>query len=159
MRQLILAVLIALGLPGCVIKDERRDGIREVLPTVKEVTYTLNADGSGEVVFTFNYLLGIVDEEGIDEVRWEYAIITPQREILALEEQAMRDAQPDKTEILVHGDRTRTLTIGGGLRADQDYVLSIALFYEDELFGEKYMRLAEGETLTETVDLNDLPSF
>jgi hypothetical protein len=159
MSRAFVAVLVVLGLSGCVVKDELRDGIREVLPTVKEATYTLNADGSGEVVFTFNYLLGIVDEAGIDEVRWEYSLITPQREILALEEQSMRDAQPEKTEILVHGDRTRTLSVDGGLRAEGDYVLSIALFYEGELFGEKYTRLVEGETITEAVDLNDLPSF
>ncbi|MGK0357934.1 MAG: hypothetical protein ACI9U2_000217 [Bradymonadia bacterium] len=159
MIRILLALGLVIGLSGCVVKDELRDGIREVLPTLKETTYTLEQGGSGQVEFTFNYLLGIVDEAGIEEVRWEFSVITPQREILALEEQQMRDAQPGKTEILVHGDRARTLTIDGGLRPDGDYVLSIALFYRGELIGEKYKRLVDGETLIEEVEINDLPRF
>ena len=160
MIRLVLTLgLLLAGVSGCVVKDELRDGIREVLPTLKETTYTYDEDGSGTVDFTFNYLLGIVDEAGIDEVRWEFSVITPQREILALEEQQMRDAQPEKTEILVNGDRARTLVVPSGLRADGDYVLAIAIFYRGDLIGEKYKRLVDGETLTEEVEINDLPRF
>lgn len=158
MLRLILVLAVTLS-SGCIVKDELEDGIREVLPTLKEVTYNLNDDGSGTVRFTFNYLLGIVDETGIEEVRWEYSVITPDREVLALEEQQMRGAQLEKTQILVHGDRERELFVPGGLRSDGDYVLSVALFYRDELFGEKYKRLVDGETLTEEVELDDLPRF
>ena len=157
MKHLVLATAL---LGGCIVKDELKDGIREVLPTMKSVTFAQAADGSGRVDFTFNYLLGIVDEEGIDEVRWEYSVITPAREILAIEEQPMRKAEPEKTQVLVQGDRSRTLELPPGtLRPGGRYVLSVALFYEGELFGEKYKKLVDGETLTEEVELDDLPRF
>lgn len=159
MFRSILLALCAVGLSGCIVKDELEDGIREVLPTLKETTYSRNSDGSGSVRFTFNYLLGIVDEAGIEEVRWEYAVITPQREILAVEEQQMRGPQPEKTEILVHGDREREIFVPAGLRADGAYVLTVSLFYRGELFGEKFKRLVDGETLVEEVELDDLPRF
>ncbi|MEZ4467699.1 MAG: hypothetical protein R3F60_02545 [bacterium] len=160
LRVISLAVALLVSAGGCVVKDELEDGIREVLPTLRSTTYTRNADGSGQVDFTLNYLLGIVDEAGIEEVRWEYAVITPAREIIAVEEQEMRKAQPEKTQVLVQGDRSRSLAVPPGLlRSDGTYVLSVALFYRGELFGEKYKKLIEGETLTEEVKLDDLPRF
>ncbi|MCA9525239.1 MAG: hypothetical protein KC549_02950 [Myxococcales bacterium] len=160
LRAPLILVALLLSLGGCVVKDELEDGIREVLPTLRSTTYLRNADGSGQVDFTFNYLLGIVDDAGIDEVRWEYAVITPAREIIGAEEQEMRKAQPEKTQILVQGDRSRSLVLPpGALRANGTYVLSVALFYRGELFGEKFKKLVEGETLTEEVELDDLPRF
>lgn len=157
---LTLTTLTLTALTGCIVKDELHDGIREVLPTLKSVRLDRNADGSGQVDFTFNYLLGIVDEQGIQEVRWEYSVITPAREVLVVEEEAMRKPEPEKTQVLVQGDRTRRLEVPpGALRSDGTYVLSVALFYDGELFGEKYKKLVPGETLTETVDLDDLPKF
>lgn len=159
MKRFLLLALPAL-LAGCIVKDELHDGIREVLPTLKSVAFERSADGSGRVDFTLNYLLGIVDEAGIGEVRWEYAVITPAREVLAVEEEEMRKAQPEKTQVLVQGDRVRTLEVPPGtLRAEGTYVLSVALFYEGELFGEKYKKLVEGEVITEAVELDDLPRF
>lgn len=160
MKRLSLMCVLPALLAGCIVKDELQDGIREVLPTLKSVSFERANDGSGRVDFTFNYLLGIVDEGGVDEVRWEYSIITPAREVLVVEEQSMRKAQPEKTQVLVQGDRSRTLELPPGtLRAEGTYVLSVALFYEGEVFGEKYKKLVEGETLTEEVELDDLPRF
>ena len=159
MKRLTLMCLPAL-LTGCIVKDELHDGIREVLPTMKSVSFERSPDGSGRVDFTFNYLLGIVDDGGIDEVRWEFSVITPAREVLVVEEEPMRKAQPEKTQVLVQGDRSRSIELPPGtLRADGTYVLSVALFYGGELFGEKYKKLVEGETITEEVELDDLPRF
>lgn len=133
-----LCLLAALTVSGCVIKDELDDGIREVRPSVRAIELARFADSSGRLEFTFHYQLGIVDEAGIAEVIWTYALIDPaDRRVLAETTQRMRKPDPGKTEILVEGDRARSLDVPAGQVQDGvNYVLWITLSYRDEPLGE-----------------------
>ena len=112
-------------------------------------------DGGAVVSFTFSYLLGIVDEEGIAAVDWIYSLRVPRGGTLFTLEQPMRDAQPEKTEILVVGDRTREFEVpAGSLDAGITYVLWFELYYRGERLGEflEPLRLVPGEQVTEPFD-------
>lgn len=131
----ILALTASLA--ACVVDDEVPDGLRELRSEIREARLARRPDGSGRLEFTYRYVLGIADDGGIDEVQWLYRLVTRDERVLAQVLQRMREAEPDKTRILVQGDRTRTLVIPPGrLEPATTYVLWITLFYPDDETGE-----------------------
>lgn len=155
---------VALGVPaligGCVVEDELKGEIREVVPTMKFAQLTATPAGAGHLDFTFNYQLGIRDEAGIDGIDWWYRLMTPQEVVLATHQQEMRKPEPDEIEVLVQGDRTRKLDIPRGLEDGKTYVLWVTLYYRGEIFEELLTGVvANGPPFTDEVDLDDLPDL
>ncbi len=148
MRPLLIG-LMGLVMTGCVIKDTATEGTREMRGGLKSLVVQSTGDGGAIVSFTFGYLFGIVDAAGIAPIRWTYSLQVPRGAVLAEAEQVMREPQPDKTEILVVGDRQRELEVPTGLRADVTYVLWFHVWYGDEPIGEVLapVRLVEGEQI------------
>lgn len=156
--------LIALASPvffgGCVVQDELDDDIREVIPTMKFASLSARPNGAGQLDFTFHYALGIRDPEGVDQIDWRYRLMTREQAVLAAHAQQMRKADLDKVEVLVEGDRTRKLTVSGGLRDGETYILWVTMYYRDEIFEELLTRLvANGPPVMDDVDFSDLPSL
>lgn len=158
---LALATLTLGGVTGCLgaddfASDDIEDGFRESLYLLSYADLQANPDGSGLVDFQYRYGLGIRDDEGIEEVRWTYQLVDANERVLASVEQRMRDPQPEKTQILVEGKRTRQLEIPAGmLRSGEDYVLWFTLEYRGERLSEYLHAITEGERYEASSD--DLP--
>jgi hypothetical protein len=129
---LALALLISVA-PACVVDDEIPEGLRELRPEIGSARLVREADGSGRLDFSFRYVMAITDEAGIAEVRWIYSLVDRQQSVLGQVEQRMREPQPEKTQILVQGERSRTLPIDAGkLRPGGRYVVWITVTYPGE---------------------------
>lgn len=169
-----LVWLVALALVGCdieslIVKDEVSEAIEdgEVVAEMRGqvVAATLDAarDGSGVLVFRFVYLIGIIDPEGIDAVEWRYRLYHPDRTELGSASGRMRDAQPDRTAVLVHSDfegKRRTIELPrGSLRDGQRYVLWITALYQGEILNETLVPIDEGVPYLDPVDPAELPEL
>ena len=64
MKRLFFILLLSWGAQACVVKDEQRDGLREMRSELAASTLTRNADGSGTLDFTFEYGIALVDDDG-----------------------------------------------------------------------------------------------
>lgn len=162
LRLLILSAL-CLGLGGCGVDDFADDGVedgfRESLHLLTAADLEAEADGSGALTFEYRYGLGIKDDEGIDEVRWVYRLVSAEGEVLAEVEQQMREPQLEKTEILVEGRRSRTLEIEPGrLSPGGEYVLWFDLSYRGERIGEHLEVVQEGIPYQAATDELPVPS-
>ena len=132
----ILTVVMALT-ASCLVKDELVEGLRELRGEVTWADLEIRSDGSGTLDFNFHYEIGIVDESGIAEVMWDYALVTPTGEVLASDQQQMRDAELDLTQALARGDRPRKLEVlEGTLEPGLELVLWIHVYYREELLAE-----------------------
>lgn len=173
MRRL-LAGLLALALVGCdveslIVKDEVGEAIDdgEVIAEMRGqvISATLDAerDGSGLLEFRFVYLIGIIDPEGIDAVDWRYRLYHPDRTELGSKSGQMRDAQPERTAVLVHSDfegKRRTIELSpGSLEAGQRYVLWITAVYQGAILNETLVPIDEGVPYLDPVDPAELPEL
>ncbi|MBU0550413.1 hypothetical protein KKF91_12800 [Myxococcota bacterium] len=144
-RALIL--LPALLLWGCeIIKEEYPDGLRELRSAMKVIELRA-AEGGAEVEFTYHYELGIVDEAGIADLQWRYALFTRDEAVLAEHSQRMREGEPDKTKLLVMGDRERRLEIPHRLSSSETYILWIFVDYRGERLGELLTGIKLGQRI------------
>jgi len=122
---------------GCVVKDELKEGLREMRSEVPLLTLTRNADGSGLVDFTFKYGIAVVDEGGIAEVPWNVRLVDRNQRVYAELFQVMRKAEPDERRALVTGERRRVLEVEPGLLSPSGtYALWITATYEGEVLHE-----------------------
>jgi len=169
-----LICLLALALVGCdveslIVKDEVGEAIddgevvAEMRGQVVAATLEAGQDGSGALEFRFVYLVGIIDPEGIDAVRWRWRLYHPDRTELGSRSGRMRDAQPDKTAVLVHSDfegKRRTIDLPpGSLEAGERYVLWITAFYQGEILNETLVAIDEGVPYLDPVDPAELPEL
>lgn len=145
---LMLTVMLGVSLTsGCVVQDDLRDGIKEMNTSVTAWQLDRSGDGSGELSFTLHYELGVVDEAGVEALQWTYQLHPVSGPPVAEHSQQMRKPEPDKTQILVQGDRKRTLEIEGGLEAGGIYILHFYIYYREELLEELLLKVTEGEQL------------
>ena len=148
MRWLIIPLLLT-PFGGCIVQDEVPDKVLEqkshrtadgahieVIPSMTEATLLVNRNSGGTLDFTFHYELGALDDEGIEQVDWTYRLVDSNEVEFAAHSQRMRKPNPDKTGILVRGDRTRHLNIERGLEVGKTYIIWFSLFYRGELFKE-----------------------
>lgn len=127
------ALLLALSTAGCVVKDELKNGMREMRGEVATARLDAFPDGSGHLAFTFQYGIALVDDAGIDAFPWEFRLVSSDRRLLANEAQEMRKAEPEKTRVLVTGERVRSLEVPAGtLRVGETYVVWLAVDYRQE---------------------------
>jgi hypothetical protein len=145
LRYIPVLGLAAALCAGCVVKEDIKDGLRELRPSMKSINLSTGPDGASELNFVFHYEMGLVDEAGVSEVRWFYALVDRDKNVLASHEQRMRKPDEDKTEILVQGDRTRRLDVDPGLvQPDVTYILWVSVFYRGELIGEHLSPVVDG---------------
>ena len=160
MRQLTILLLSVMTLGGCAVENELNDGLWEIRARVSAAELTIDEQGHGEVDFTFVYLLGLVDGEGIEDVEWSYALVDSDANELAKESQVMRQAQADRTEVFVQGDRPRVLAIEETiLSSDETYVLWIKVFYRDATLTEVLVPVSQGEAYVNELPTGDIPQF
>ena len=135
----------ALLLAGCVLDEDYGDHAREVEPSMEEATLAVGADGAGELNFKFHYVLGLIDVDGVVDLRWTYRLVNSDQVVLAEVEEEFRKPEKDGvTQILVDGDRTRLLSVPGGLVRGVTYILWVELRYRDELIAELLTPVGDG---------------
>ena len=136
-RAALLLLLLVVGLAGCVVKDELKNGMREMRGEVATARLDAFPDGSGHLAFTFQYGIALVDDAGIDAFPWEFRLVDRDRRLLAFNAQEMRKAEPGKTRVLVTGERVRSLEIPAGtLSVGETYVVWLAVDYRQDLLFE-----------------------
>jgi hypothetical protein len=160
LKNIILWVFVALGLNACVIQDEAKDGLWEIRTKVSTATLTVDGDRTGSLDFTFEYLLGLVDDDGVEQVDWEYSLIDLDGQPLGGDAEIMRQAQLDKTEVFVQGERPRKLIIDQPvLTLDNTYVLWIKVRYRDGILAESLISVSQGMPHVDASPTDDIPQF
>ena len=103
-------------------------------------------DGTGRLDFAFEYLLGLVDDDGIGEVTWSYSLTDRTRRAYGSVTEPMRQLKPDEASpLFVEGTRTRSLDVEQGmLTPSQTYVLWIKIFYKETTLYELLIPVGEG---------------
>jgi len=126
------------ALHGCVVKDELRDGLRQMRADMKALTLTRSDDGGAQLDFTFEYGLALVDDGGVSEIPWRVRLMDANRVVYATLEQTMRKAEPTETRALVTGERKRTIEIEPGVLPtdERPYAVWVVAEYEDETLHE-----------------------
>ena len=142
---------------GCAIKDEVKNGLWEIRSDVRTASLTQGDEGKLTLTFNYEYLLGLVDDEGIEEVIWTFALVDTERNEIASETQQMREAQPERTEVFVQGERPRELDIDVSLiDVTKTYVLWITVTYRDSILTEKLTPIRLGESYINDAPLGDI---
>ena len=145
---------------GCLVDNDLDGDAREVRARISSAAISVSDEDGQTLDFVFEYLLGLADAEGIDAVEWTYSLLNLDGQILASETQEMREAQLDKTEVFVQGERPRTLPLEGvELEATSRYVLKISLRYRAEVLFEKFASLALDSPHEDLGAIPDIPSF
>jgi hypothetical protein len=160
LKQIVISLIAALSLSACLIKDEVQDGLWEISTTVSTATLTVSSEGAAEVEFTFNYLLGLVDSQGIEQVEWTYALLDREGSQIVSETQVMREPELDKREIFVQGDRPRVLSLESGqVAAEGRYILWILVQYRETTLTEVLIPVSVDEPYSNEVPPEDIPQF
>ena len=133
-----LGALAVATLSGCVVKDELRDGLRQMRADMKALSLTRSDDGGAQLDFTFEYGLALVDDGGVSEIAWRVRLVDAERVVYATLEQTMRKAEPTETRALVTGERKRTVEVEPGvLPTDaRPYAVWVVAEYEGETLHE-----------------------
>ena len=109
-------------------------------------------------IFTYAYLLGIVDDDGVDVVDWRFSLIDADRFEYAETVQPLREAELDQVRILVEGERARTLRCEPGeLNPSGTYVLWIEVTYAEDIIDEMFLAVRNGEIHEEVFEVKTLP--
>jgi len=160
LKTFIFSILIGVSLTACVIQDEVKDGLWEMRTKVSTATLMVEGDRTGTLDFTFEYLLGLVDDQGIEEVQWAYRLVDPDGQDLVSETEVMRQAQLDEKEVFVQGERPRQLTVESPvLTAEATYVLWITVRYREQILAELLVPVSQGTPHLDEDLTDDIPQF
>ena len=158
--RLLLCSFLALGFSACLIEDDLGDDVREVRARLTTAALVIDQDPENRVDFVFEYLLGLIDKDGIDDIQWTYSLMDTDGIELASETQLMREAQPDRTEIFVQGERPRQLALGQWTpQSDVTYILKVSLGYRMDILHEQFAALTLSEPHEDRADIGDIPQF
>ena len=129
---------------GCVVKEELNDTYNQAHLGLNQ--WELKPSEEGGYMFSFDagYLLGLVDDAGIEAIRWSYKLITRDQELLGSFEEEMREPSPEKTQIFVEGRRSRSLEIPPLLTEGETYVVWFTLYYKEEILHEQLFPVVAG---------------
>jgi hypothetical protein len=145
-RVFILLSLIFLAMfSGCVVKEELDDTYNQAHLGLNQWSLLEQDNGSYVLDFDVGYLIGLIDEEGIQEIKWRFELITKDREIVSFNEEQMREPSPDKKAIFVEGRRVRKLELATILSEGEAYILWFTLHYKDGILHEQLFPLVAGE--------------
>lgn len=156
-RLLFLIVLFF----GCLADQSIEDGRVECMGKVSQGLLSLNADGLGEVVFEYSYLIGAKDSLGIEAFEWTYQLIdVDSKDILGTESQVMRDAEIDQTLIYVQGEKPRRFEVDITTQAQPGpFVLWVIVSYRGERITETFVELVPGRRYVDEAPLDKLTMF
>lgn len=147
-------------LVGVVIKDERTDGVHEMRARITAAALTPAPDGTAIWDFAFAYLFGAVDSDGIAPVDWQVLLVDRDRNVLAEFAGEMRAPNPELTEVLVHGDRTRRVTVEApGVDPTRTYVVWATLWYRDDILFEQLVPVGVTQAWRDPILPEQLPDL
>jgi hypothetical protein len=130
-------LLLALAAPSCVVDTQPDGDVRELRGGLQSLELRAMEGESTTLRFSFGYLLGLIDEEGIAPVEWSVVLRTRDRQELGRLDQTMREPAPDATRALVVGERAREIPIPSRrLRPGEGYVLWLTFTYRGERLAE-----------------------
>lgn len=134
-------------LTGCVVKEELNDTYNQAHLGLNEwsLLNTETETGAYELKLDIGYLIGLVDDEGIDAIEWTYELMTTDQEVLASNSEEMRAPSLEKRQVFVEGKRKRELAVPVPLSEGVTYVLWFTLYYEDEILHEQLFPIIAGE--------------
>ena len=145
-RVFILLSLIFLAMfSGCVVKEELDDTYNQAHLGLNQWSLLEQDNGSYVLDFDVGYLIGLIDEEGIQEIKWRFELITKDREFISFSEEQMRESSPEKNAIFVEGRRVRRLELATILSDGETYILWFTLQYRDGILHEQLFPLVAGE--------------
>ena len=130
---------------GCVVKEELNNTYNQAHLGLNQWSLLTEPSGSYRLEFDVGYLIGLVDEEGVEEISWNYELMTTDQELIALNLEEMREASPEKTQIFVEGQRQRSLELNTLLREGDTYILWFTLYYRGEILHEQLFAVVAGE--------------
>ena len=157
----ILGVVTCLTFWGCAVDSGLEDGTWQVSGKVSEASLTVMPDGTGHVDFVFEYLLGLVDDEGIEAVTWSYALTDTSRQSFGETVEPMRETKPNESSpLFVEGTRNRRLPIERNvLERIRTYVLWIKVYYRDETLYELLVPVASDVPHVDEAPIEELRQF
>ena len=158
---LSLTIVIGCVLSGCAVDTGLDDGTWQATGKIAQANLTVLPDGTGHVDFVFDYLLGLVDDEGIGEVTWSYALTDRSRRPYGSVTEAMRQLKPNESSpLFVEGTRTRRLTIEqAALDTVQTYVLWVKVFYRDSTLYELLVPVGATAPYVDEDPIDDIREF
>ena len=157
--RLCIASFLALISSSCLIKDDLGDDVREVRARITEAALIVDSGESG-VEFVFEYLIGLIDQQGIEAIQWTYSLMDVDGVEQATITQEMREAQPNRTEIFVQGERPRRLGLGPWMpQTETTYILKVSLGYRMEILHEHFASFTLEQPHEDLTDIGDIPQF
>ena len=159
-RCLLILFFVSSIASGCLVREELVDGVWEVNAQIIDAQLSVNEDNTAVLDFTLIYLLGLVDDQGIEEVTWTYALLDSNRNVVNSSTGRMRDPEPDLREVYVQGERPRNLEFDAGqIDSDKIYVLSAGVVYRDTLLGEVLVPVSVAQPYQAEANLGEIPIF
>lgn len=154
---------------GCIVKEELDDTYNQAHLGLNQWSLIQQEDRSYLLEFDAGYLIGLIDDEGIQAINWRFELITKDQEIISYNQEVMRDPSPEKTAIFVEGRRVRQQELATILSEGETYILWFTLLYNDDILHEQLFPLTAGgeggdpnwisELLGEDLeDLSDAPN-
>ena len=133
-----------INLHACVVKEDLKD-FEKIYTGLNFWQLKLNQNQEWQLDFNLGYLIGLKDETGIDQIRWEYQLINLRKNQLFLKEEEMRPADLKRTQIFVNGTRSRKEVIAFPLQTGDQYVLWFKFTYRSQVIHEVLYELKAGE--------------
>ena len=100
-----LALLMTCFVSACAVDTGLEDGTWQATGKVTEASLVVMPDGTGRLDFAFEYLLGLVDDDGIGEVTWSYSLTDRTRRAYGSVTEPMRQLKPDEASpLFVEGE-------------------------------------------------------
>ena len=154
----IVSVLILFF--GCVADEPLEDGLVEGIGKFSQAVVAIDESGTGQVDFTYKYLIGVSDSEGIEGFEWTYRLINPERKVFGESQQSMREPEPDKTMIYVQGSKPRVLEVSiPEDDIDGPLVLWVTVTYRETIVSEVFLELFLNQQHTDETPLPKLTRF
>jgi hypothetical protein len=144
------------GVNGCVVKEELNDTYNQAHLGMNQWSLLSDSTGSYRLEFDAGYLVGLVDEEGVDAIFWRYELMTTDEELIALNQEEMRPASLERTQVFVEGRRQRELELNTLLREGDTYILWFTLYYNEEILHEQLFPITAGEEGSDPYWLEEL---
>ena len=155
-----LALFMSCYLSGCAVDTGLEDGTWQATGKVAEASLVVMPDGTGRLDFVFDYLLGLVDDDGIGEVTWSYSLTDRTRRAYGSVTEPMRQLKPDEASpYLWKDENTESRTGAGGASTKPNLCSLIKIFYKETTLYELLIPVGEGTPYFNPQPLDDIREF
>ena len=155
--MLLVSLFVSLFV-GCVVKEELDDTYKQAHIGMNQWSLQYNQEQKGYVLnFELGYLIGLKDQEGIQDIEWNYRLMTAKQEVLTEISDIMRAATTDRTQIFVQGSRKQETEINRPLVKNESYVLWFILSYKDTILKEQLFEIVAGEEGGDPTWIDEIP--